>query len=73
MFVSQCERPCFTPIQNDRQIYSSAYLKPTFTNTKTDRRVTLKAGRGSDESFTSPETMNSNQTWVNTNAQGLLI
>ena len=25
-FLSQCERPSFTPIQNDRQNYSSVYL-----------------------------------------------
>jgi hypothetical protein len=26
MFVSQCERPSCTPIQNNRQNYSSVYL-----------------------------------------------
>jgi hypothetical protein len=25
-FLPQCERPSFTPIQNNRQNYSSAYL-----------------------------------------------
>ena len=25
-FLPQCQRPSFTPIQNDRQIYSSVYL-----------------------------------------------
>jgi hypothetical protein len=27
MFLPQCERPSFTPIQNNRQNYSSVYLK----------------------------------------------
>jgi hypothetical protein len=26
VFVPQCERPSFTPIQNNRQNYSSVYL-----------------------------------------------
>jgi hypothetical protein len=30
MFLPQCQRPSFTPIQNNRQNYSSVYPNTTF-------------------------------------------
>jgi hypothetical protein len=34
-FLPQCERPSFTPIQNNRQIYSSVYLDLYFFGQQT--------------------------------------
>jgi hypothetical protein len=34
LFLSQCERPSFTPIQNNRRNYSSVYLNLYILNSK---------------------------------------
>jgi len=39
-FLPQCERPSFTPIQNNRQNYSSAYLIFTYLDSKLEDKIT---------------------------------
>jgi hypothetical protein len=41
MFLPQCERPSLTPIQNNRQNYSSVYLNFYISEVQTRRQTIL--------------------------------